>query len=159
MCLIVDVNVAARALAKPGSVDYAPVHAWLLGRGRIVHGGRLTLEYAKNRRILEATVEWNRAGRTVVVPQDVIDRETAAVQASGRMRSDDPHVLAVARGSGARTLWTDDAALTDDFRDTQLVPRPRGRVYGRAEHRHLLTHTRGCPFTRAKSPSRSSRRR
>ena len=43
-------------------------------------------------------------------------------------RSNDAHVLALA-ASGARLLYTNDNLLMDDFRNPNIVPGPRGRIY------------------------------
>ena len=56
-----------------------------------------------------------------------------------------PHVLALALVSGARLLYTNDAALIDDFGNPEIVARPRGKIYTTARnanvtdaHRRLL---------------------
>ncbi|MCE2463042.1 MAG: hypothetical protein J4F46_03880 [Dehalococcoidia bacterium] len=45
-----------------------------------------------------------------------MDDETRAVLADGVCRSDDPHVIALARISGTRLLYTNDNDLEGDFR-------------------------------------------
>jgi hypothetical protein len=64
------------------------------------------------------------------------------------LRSNDPHVIALARASGARTLCSRDRELHKDFKNPALVNDPRGSVYQSPSHRHLLGHTSGCPGRR-----------
>ena len=43
--------------------------------------------------------------------------------------SNDVHVLALALVSGARLLYTNDAALIMDFKNSKVIANPRGKVY------------------------------
>lgn len=82
-----------------------------------------------------------RAGIARQVPADEVARQEAAVTETGLCESNDTHVVALARASGARTLCTHDKALQRDFRNPALVANPRGSVYQRPEHGRLLRHT------------------
>ena len=53
----------------------------------------------------------------------------AEEQLSGRVTSNDLHVLALALVSGARLLFTDDRRLTNDFMNTDVISGPAGKVY------------------------------
>ena len=57
----------------------------------------------------------------------------------GQIRSDDPHVLALARATGVRLLYTGDADLIADFKDKAFLDRPRGKIYSGAANANLLT--------------------
>ena len=66
-------------------------------------------------------------------------------------RSDDEHVLALALVSGARLLYTNDAALIEDFKNRDIVRNPRGAIYTTARsnkvtaaHRRLLADRTLC---------------
>ena len=61
---------------------------------------------------------------------------------SGEITSDDPHVLALARVSGARLLYTKDNALIRDFKDKKFIDQPRGKVYTRKTNEDLLKTAR-----------------
>ena len=61
------------------------------------------------------------------------------------VQSNDTHVVALALASGARLLYTDDAALRRDFESPAVVPGVPGRIFtsrpdGRftADHQKLL---------------------
>ena len=53
-------------------------------------------------------------------------------------KSNDLHVIALARISGARLLYSDDKKLRKDFKNKHLVNSPRGKVYSKEDHQHLL---------------------
>ncbi len=145
MCVIVDANLASRVFQEPAEADFAPVLKWILEQGgELVFGGHLATELArmeKPRRFLRALLQAGRARR---VSDESLDAEEMVVEATGHCRSNDQHVLALARVSGARTLCTHDRDLQRDFRDPKLVSHQRGSIYQRKEHAHLLRHTTSC---------------
>ncbi|RJP34442.1 MAG: hypothetical protein C4547_10970 [Phycisphaerales bacterium] len=146
MCLIVDANRAADTFAAPVSPDAVPVVQWLLRKdGRIVYGGRLTVELFRVEPARRALRELKRAGRAVELDYDAVDSETERVSSTGLCVSDDPHIIAVARVSGARVLFTSDSDLHRDFKNPRLVNGPRGTIYQSAKHADLLRHTAICP--------------
>src|SRR5437764_928742 len=118
MCVIVDTNLASRIFNQPGESDFTPVLDWLLeGGGELVIGGRLAVELehlGEPRRFVRALL---RAGRARRLPDSEVDQEESKVQESGLCRSNDYHVLALARVSGARTVCTLDKALQKDVRN------------------------------------------
>ncbi len=57
---------------------------------------------------------------------------------NAKLRSDDPHIVALALSSGCRLLFTHDQLLIDDFTDVDIVPRPRGKIFKYAAHVKLL---------------------
>lgn len=88
---------------------------------------------------LDWLAEREKAGRAKLIPATSIRGEVRRLESWNRLRSDDAHVLALARVSGARLLYTGDKALMDDFRDPEIVPRPRGKIYSGAKNARLLT--------------------
>jgi len=146
LCIIIDANVAGRVFVQHPDGDAAPVLSWLTSEkrdGRLVYGGRLCaeLERTSARRFLAALV---RAGRAVRVADEDVHREEGLVARTGRCKSDDQHVIALARLSGARTLYSLDRSLQADFKNPALVCDPRGCIYTKAAHRRLLRHTSSC---------------
>jgi len=146
MCVIVDANVASQVFASPPVEDFRPVMRWLLKRnGKLVYGGENARELFKVRAAVRAVQELRRSGRAHREEDGVVDAETDRVKDGGLCVSDDPHVVALARVSGARTLCSHDQDLHLDFRNRELISNPRGMVYQNAGHAHLLRHTSGCP--------------
>ncbi len=156
MCLIVDACEAHKVFADPPKLAYAPVNEWLFSptkNGCLVFGGKLFQELAvleKGRRRLR---ELSRAGRALQYPDAALEIEIRAVNEIGHL-SNDPHVLALARTSGARVICTCDHNLQQDIDNPRLISRPRGKVYQRAEHAHLLGHTNSCINKRKRFKSR-----
>lgn len=143
MCLIIDANVSHLVFCSSPGRDAAPIWRWLLRDGTIVYGGRLASELTRNGSARSLLRELNRSGKAVLLSGPAVAAEEAVVISLGLCESDDPHVLALARTSGARVLYTHDQALMNDFRNPGLVA-PKGRIYQRANHSRLLRHRRGC---------------
>jgi hypothetical protein len=98
-------------------------------------------------------VELDRKGRARAVSGALVDEETAALRASGLCRSNDVHVIALARVGRVGLLCACDNALKRDFKTKALIDRPRGKVYNRKSHKELLRE-----FCSSVGP-RSARRR
>lgn len=145
MCIIVDANKLGAFLAEPPGDEAAPIRRWLdrpTHAGALVYstGGKFADELGYNAK--RKLADYYQAGRALRVPASRFAHDEAELKASGKLRSDDPHVLALARESGARLLYTGDQALIADFKDPSLVRGPRGRVYSGAANANLLTeHT------------------
>jgi len=145
MCVIVDANLASRVFAEPVEEDFAPVLDWLTSKGgELAIGGRLASELERLEKPRRFVIALLRAGRARRLPTAVVQEEEELIEQSGLCRSNDSHVLALANVSGARTLCTLDRDLQRDFRNPQLVSRPRGSIYPRQEHARLLRHTSSC---------------
>ena len=142
MCIIVDANRLGGFLGEPPHEEAVPIHKWLerrSGSGMIVYstGGKFAGELgAKARKKLSAYVQ---AGKARLEPADRFADDEDVLRSSGLLRSDDPHVLALARASGARLLYTGDEKLVADFKNAALISQPRGKVYSNAANAGLLT--------------------
>ena len=140
MCIIVDANAAAQ-LCQPELTPAAePVVDWIENRGgRVIHGGELTRQLIANRRVGRWLRALFQAGRASQVAAAGIAAEVQLIRQSRLCRSNDLHILAVARISGARILFSYDQSLHADFTNPALLNQPRGKVYQNAGHRNLLT--------------------
>lgn len=140
MCLIVDANAADQFLARQSAVT-----DWLLGKQgepRLVAAGTLKEELARLAAVRRLLVDLDRAGRLRSADAERLRQEENRLCAGRRCRSNDSHVLALAIVSGARTLATFDNDLAHDFRDAEIISRPRGSIYrDPTTHAHLLRHT------------------
>ena len=142
MCIIVDANKLGGFLAESPQEEAAPIRRWLdrrMGGGMLVYsaGGKFADELGYNAK--RKLVDYSRAGKARLVPEDRFAKDVAELKASGELRSDDPHVLALARASGARLLYTGDNKLIADFTNWRIIQKPRGRVYSGAANVNLLT--------------------
>ncbi|MCY4461723.1 MAG: PIN domain-containing protein [Albidovulum sp.] len=95
----------------------------------LVIGGRLKEELFKLERFRIWYDEASKSGRVRNVSDADVAKEEAKLDSSAGCQSNDRHVLALARISGARLLYTNDQKLMNDFKNTNLVPTPKGKVY------------------------------
>jgi hypothetical protein len=148
MCVIIDVNLAFRIFTSVPEADFRPVFDWLQApdkNGCLVFGGKLFKELSNRTASLRYLRALLQAGRAYRIPDVVVQSDEQQVTDSRLCQSNDPHVVALARVSGARILCSHDQALHQDFRNPKLISKPRGRVYQNATHARLLRHDRSCP--------------
>jgi hypothetical protein len=145
MCVILDTNRFSTALKNPTDPQYLPLLNWILGgQGLLIFGGTKYDEEIDNVAVARTFFAQRlRAGQAFRVPKAEVDAEEAAVRLLPH-ESDDEHIVALARLSGARTVCTEDSDLMSDFKDPSLVSKPRGRVYRSKSHLDLLQHDRCC---------------
>ena len=133
MCGILDANTAGLVFGKKNmdpeiESPSMQFYNWLnMGRGSLVAGGKLLLELDR----VSMFAAWRKqamlSGRIRILNKNEVDREVAQIEK--KCRSDDSHVVAVARLSGARLLYSHDGDLQQDFKDKDLIDNPRGKVY------------------------------
>lgn len=147
MCAIVDTNILHEVFGKdpPPAGEY--FYRWLQKRGTVVVGGGLRREIPNKWLAVFRELQQNGTARDI--PDEEVDIEENRIRTEASYVSDDEHVLALARVSGARLLYTNDPDLQDDFRDRQILR--GGKVYTtreypdvRAAHRNLLRRTDLC---------------
>ena len=149
VCLIVDSCVVAQVINAEPDTDYFPVLQWLLSRtvtGKIVMGGGLGREatFQPGTHASRFLRQLRQAGRLRRISDDEVDQDERIVIRLGICRSNDTHVIALARVSGARVLCTNDGNLMQDMANRALVSRPRGKTYRNTSHTHLLGHNSAC---------------
>ncbi len=151
MCAIVDTNVAGEVFGNNPSEAGRFFFNWLNSKGVLVIGGGLLQELGGYGRFSEWLLQASLAGRARLIADAVVDAEAEALRGQGICRSNDEHILGLARVSGARLVFTNDQDLQQDFRDRSIIGGSRGRVYttrqsrGISEtHRSLLVRTNLC---------------
>ncbi len=147
MCIIVDANMASIVFASPTPDDFVPLIDWLTSKkidGRLVIGGKLSQELDKVTNVGHLIQTLSRAGRARQISHKEVEEETKIVESTNLCRSDDPHVIALARLSGARTLCTAEIKLHADFKNQKLISKPKGRIYQTSDHKNLLRHEPSC---------------
>lgn len=154
MCLIVDANLLSLVFCEKPQDDFRPLIDWLAlpnKDGMLVVGGRLATELDKvfiAKRFVRSLLQ---AGRARQIPDTATNEEEKIIADS--CKSDDPHVIALARISGARVLCSHDKTLHEDFTNPKLISDPKGCIYQNAEHAHLLSrygHTKACKISMGK---------
>jgi hypothetical protein len=140
MCIIIDANVGNEF--GPLTDDARCVYEWLIAGGRVATGGRLKTELlrTKFRNLYQPLL---LAGRLLEYANNEVDRMEGELRQGNTCTSDDAHIIALARVSDSRTLFSRDVDLHADFCGRMLL-RPRGRVYQNRSHQHLLRTARKC---------------
>lgn len=142
MCIIMDGNRLNVFLKQPQNKDMVPLHKWLAETGRIVYstGDKFSRELKKFAR--KRLVELDRMGKAKSIPDEVVSKEAEQLRSSKLdIKSDDHHVLALARLSNVRLLVAGDHKLHTDFKNTNIVPSPKGHIYQGKQHQNLLKNT------------------
>jgi hypothetical protein len=101
------------------------------GKVRVALGGKLLKELSRTA-ILPLLAEWTRSGSICRADNAAVDNEELRF-ARRNIKSDDPHVLALAAVSGSRLLYSEDIDLINDFKDINKLS-PKGKVIKKATH-------------------------
>lgn len=127
MSIIIDANRGGD-FSSPLNAHAAEIVARINDkRMSIVIGGRLLIElYATPLKGL--LVEWVRAGRAKRISDQSVNQEEETL--TPLLSSNDPHVIALARLSDCRLLYTEDDALIRDFKNLSVI-RPKGKIVRR----------------------------
>jgi len=143
MCLLIDTNIAVLFFK---SKDFEAARTAILeGRCCVYYGGKLRRELEKINEIRGILLALDSAGRAKALPDGPIDLRENELRNANACESDDEHVIALAQISGSRLLCSNDDALGRDFRNKELLNSPRGSIYKRPTHKHLLKkHCRSC---------------
>ena len=131
MCAIVDANVISEVFGSNLPPAGEKFFDWLnKGSGLLIVGGKLLEE------LEQGSAEFRRWGQEAqlaekmrIVNESEVDARTEQIQSEGSIRSDDPHVIALAQVSRARLLYSNDRNLQKDFDNKRLIDAPRGKVY------------------------------
>lgn len=160
MCVIIDANVCRLVFTDTPDPNFLPVIHWLndpIKQGCMVVGGHLAEELARVSRAQPFLAELSRSGSLLHINDEDVNVEEKRIQKGRLCCSDDSHIIALARVSGARTLCTNDGNLCIDFRNHMLISEPRGRIYKRPDQANrLLVHTGSCqrPRRRRSKPQK-----
>lgn len=135
--MIIDANRLGDFLTEPPKPDIEPIRVWLRRGGTLIYstGGKFASEVG--RRARARLQEYDRAGRAIQIPHSELADDVDKLR--DQIVSDDPHVIALARFSGARVLHTHDKKLMEDFGTKDLIDGPRGTVYSSVRNADLLT--------------------
>lgn len=127
MCAIVDASGANDVFGKNRPEIGIAFFEWIEAHGRIFTGGKLTMEIGVLcPRFLKWAEEAERTRKLVKISRSKIDTEANAISKRRGLRSDDAHILAIARVGEARLLYSNDKSLLEDFVDSRFIRRPKG---------------------------------
>ena len=113
MCAILDNDVVHEVFgdgqvpAGRGFLDW--IHK---GQGRLIAGGKLLRELGRNREFMLWWREAVLAGWAADLGTAAVDDEAIRLTEGGVCRSNDQHVIALGRLSGARLLYSNDRSCS-----------------------------------------------
>ncbi len=139
MCIIID-SCRMGDFLNPKHQDSAPIREWLKAGGRMVYSisGGFSDEIGNSPSYKERLTVYSNSGRAHLIPGELFADDEKKLKKIG-IRSNDPHVLALARFTRTRLLYTNDPKLIKDFKDRNFLKDPRGKVYKTAKNSDLLT--------------------
>lgn len=138
MCAILDANTFHK-FKDPSNEDMVPVWKWLENKnGKIVYSNSKKFEEEWFRRGMDdIRDQLMRSGQLKLVSQNIEKEEN---KLKDIIKSDDPHIIALALISKVKVLISDDRKLIQDFKEHIS----QGKVYKTKGHKHLLTKDT-CP--------------
>ena len=152
MCTILDANVAHEILDRNVSAAGKAFRDCIDSRkAKLLLGGKLRQELSRQTGLREQLRGMILAGRIKSINDQKVNREAQSLRNQGLCRSNDFHIIALARLGGARLLYSNDKDLHQDFKNKKLIDKPRGKIYPHSEsgeltdtHRTLLKRN-SCP--------------
>ena len=131
MCAIIDANTVREVFGPNRPPAGKKFFDWINnGKGLLVVGGKLNNELDKSSQSYRQWAqEAKRRGVLIEETKSKIDKGKEELLAKRVCKSDDLHILALARVSGARLLYSNDKNLQADFKNKELIDNPRGKVY------------------------------
>ena len=141
MCMILDANMFGAFLQK--TEDMKPIHEWLNQKnGRLLYSNyeKIRKEVDSNKRMKEFLLLRRRRSSIVkLIEKDDVQRSIEEIKGRHELKSDDIHVLGLAKASGTKLLCSQDKKLHKDFK--KVV---NGSIYQNKGHKSLLTYD-ACP--------------
>jgi len=125
--IIVDTNSIHKLFQETG----VGAVIWDLIKNRSIQvpgGGTKYKDEVVRSPLREVFQELLRSGIIKLYSDEEIDALEAQYKLNTELKSDDQHVIAIAYRSGCRVLFSADKALSDDFKNHKILPKPRGKV-------------------------------
>ena len=133
MCVIIDTNAAHEMFGDTPTPAGQRFLQWLeKGKCKLAVGGQLRKELRQvGPNFLLWAQEATLKGKLVNINDNSINEKTKIVANDNKikLKSNDPHIIALAQVSGARLLFSNDEDLQNDFGNHTIIKRPRGKVY------------------------------
>ena len=155
MCAILDASVVSQVFGKKCPPAGKAFFDWIAYRhGRLIVGGKLDRELSRNGTFKAWIRDALLSGKAVRLDGRRVNQLAEKLKSEESCRSNDQHVIALARLSGARLLYSNDRKLNNDFMNPRLVPPPFGDVYTTLDledkeltpaHQELLDRKDMCP--------------
>ena len=137
MCIVVDANMFG-AFKDPANENMEPVWNWLRKKnGKIAYSNTKKFEEEWERGgVIGLIISLLRqSGQLKEIPPQAVEAKEDELNRTDTIRSDDPHIIALAIIANVKVLVSNDRTLHEDFKNRNLVG---GRVYQTKSHSRLL---------------------
>jgi len=158
MCLVIDCCTLASVFDESNTQhkEFAPVRHWLFkGKGKLIYGGTHYVEELERApRYLGIFVELGRSKKAIKINTSVVDGLESEIKNQVKTKKfNDPHLIAIMRASGCRTVCTADEKAMPFLKSQALygVGSKRAKIYSREKNKKLLRDTCDdeCPVDRS----------
>lgn len=140
MCVILDANCIGKYNKNPADEDMKPVKQWIESKnGKIVYSDtdKFRREWVVGGGYALRRELQRRNKLKLVSAREVQQKEDEVKEV---IKSDDPHIIALALIAHVKVLVSNDNKLIQDFKEHVS----QGKVYKTKGHKHLLTKDT-CP--------------
>ena len=136
MCIVVDANMFG-AFKDPANANMEPVWNWLRKKnGKIAYSNTQRFEEEWEKGGMTGLIKLLRqSGQLKEIPSQDVEAKENELNQTGAIRSDDPHIIALAIIANVKVLVSNDRRLHADFKNRNLVG---GSVYQTKSHSRLL---------------------
>ena len=133
MCIVLDSNRWGDFVNQ--KEDMKPIHKWLEKQnGKLVYSDYEPIQRELNRLPNNNLREYYRAGKALFISGKKVKEKVREIKNKYQLKSDDSHILGLAKAANAKVLCTKDKSLHQDFKN--II---RGKIYQNKNHQHLLT--------------------
>ncbi len=152
MCAILDADCLNEVFGRKDRPESGEKFLeWLEKQGTLVIGGKLRDELGKSNRFLRWYQQAVNSGLVINFDDNHVNETADNLTRQKSCISNDTHIIALAQVSNARLLYSYDVDLHTDFGNSNLIQKPRGKIYSTnrsskfsAAHRRLLSNRNLC---------------
>lgn len=127
MCVIIDANVVPSIFDQNRQTPSGKLLLDWIAKGRsVIYGGRLKKELLQITSFKQWAFEAHKKGLLKDIEEDKIRPEIERLKKQ-TLKSNDSHIIALAKVSETKLLYSKDQDLQTDFKD--LIKKPKGKVY------------------------------
>ena len=113
-----------------------PLRDWIEKKGRLAFSPieKIKKELSRHTDMKRRMEVYKESGKLKEISREEVQKRER--QCQGLIRSDDPHIIALAQAGEIKLLVSKDQKLHDDFKNPKLIR--GGAIYQTKEHKHLL---------------------
>ena len=132
MCAILDANLWSEFFDKKETMQ--PVHTWLKKKnGKLVYSDHQLFQRELTRKQKLFLKKYSKLSKAEFVPKKEVEKIIGKLRKNKTIKSNDIHILGLAKANKVKVLCTRDKKLEKDFK--RILG---GSIYKNQNHKHLL---------------------